>query len=211
MGPQYLLPLLLLLLLLLILSPPTTTSAATTTVLDINGHPLRADTEYFILPVFRGRGGGLTLLPKNDTASCPLFVGQEFQEISSGLPIKLFPVNPKQKLISLSSDLNFVFEAASICITSNTWQLVLEEETGRRLVGSSGSRGNPGVKTVSNWFKIEKAGSGKFDYKIVYCPSVCNFCKVMCGDLGVFIEKDGRRLLGFTDQPLLVMFKKVQA
>ncbi|KAJ8441339.1 hypothetical protein Cgig2_024851 [Carnegiea gigantea] len=152
-----------------------------------------------------GRGGGLTLLPQNDTASCPLYVGQKRHEVSNGLPLELFPVNPKQKLIALSSDLNFVFDASTICITSTGWRLTVEEATGRRLVGISGTIGNAGLKTVHNWFKIEKAGSGKYDYKIVYCPSVCSFCKVLWGNVGVFVEKDGRRLLGFTDQPLLMI------
>ncbi|XP_010683193.2 kunitz trypsin inhibitor 5 [Beta vulgaris subsp. vulgaris] len=187
---------------------PLTSTADTTAVLDINGRPLQAGCNYYILPVIRGRGGGLTMTSKNATELCPLYVAQEDHEVSNGLPLKFYPVNPKDKRISLSSDLNFVFDAATTCVQSTGWSLTIEMETGRRYVGTGGEIGNPGVETVDNWFKIEKDGSGKYYYKIVYCPGVCNFCKVMCGDVGVFIEKDGRRLLGFSDQPLLVMFKK---
>ncbi|KNA12470.1 hypothetical protein SOVF_125760 [Spinacia oleracea] len=194
-------------LLFLSLSPPTTT-AANPAVLDINGHPLRPRSNYYILPVVRGRGGGLTMLSKNTTEVCPLYVAQENHEVSNGLPLKFYSVNPKDTKIFVSTDLNFVFDASTICVQSNTWELTIDEETGRRYIGVGGEIGNPGVQTVSNWFKIEKAGSGKYDYKIVYCAGVCNFCKIMCGDIGAFVEEDGRRLLGFSGQPLLVRFKK---
>ena len=206
MSPHLLLPPALLL--LLFLSPPTT-SADTTAVLDTDGNPLEANTNYYILPVDRSRGGGLTLLPKNDTASCPLYAGQDADKDSNGLPVKFFPVDPKQNLISLASDLNIEFDAATVCITSTVWTLTFEEEvTGRRLVGSGGTIGNPGRETLSNWFNIQKAGSGEYDYKIVFCPSVCQFCTPLCGELGVFVEPDGRTLLGATDKPLLVNFNK---
>jgi len=207
MSPHFLLAPATFLLLLLLLSPPTT-SADTTTVLDIDGHPLQASTNYYILPVVRGRGGGLTLLPKNDTAFCPLYVGQETLEVSKGYPLKFFPVNPEEKLISVSTDLNFEFDVATICLVPTGWSLISDDASGRLLIGIGGTRGNPGLETLSNWFKIEKAGSGKYDYKIVFCPGVCQFCRPICGDVGVFVEKDGKRLLGLSDQPLLVKFKK---
>ncbi|KAK9750771.1 hypothetical protein RND81_02G220800 [Saponaria officinalis] len=192
--------------LLLLLS--TTTTTATTAVLDINGHPLKPNTPYYILPVIRGRGGGLTMSPKNTTSPCPLYAAQEPQEISQGKPLKLYP-SQKTQIITLSTDLNIVFSAfAAYCRQSTGWQLRHDDQTERRYVGLGVVTGAPGVATVSNWFKIEKSGSGVHDYKIVFCPSVCNFCKVLCGDIGVFVEGDGRRLLGFSGQPLLVMFKK---
>ncbi|KMT07073.1 hypothetical protein BVRB_6g154000 [Beta vulgaris subsp. vulgaris] len=188
---------------------PLTSTAANIAVLDINGRPLQARSNYYILPVIRGRGGGLRMTPKNATQLCPLaYVAQEGSELANGLPLKFYPVNPKDKTISLSTDLNFVFDAATICVQSTQWRLAFDEVTGRRYVGFGGEIGNPGGNTVSNWFKIEKAETGKYDYKIVFCPGVCNFCKVACGEIGVFVEKDGRRLLGINNQPLLVMFKK---
>ncbi|XP_021746641.1 kunitz trypsin inhibitor 2-like [Chenopodium quinoa] len=188
-----------------------TTTAANPAVLDIDGHPVRPNSPYYILPVVRGRGGGLTVEPKNITELCPLAAAQETRELNNGIPLKLHSVNPKDKRVFVSTDLNIVFDAVPLCVPSGPsfiWQLAIDEETGRRYVGFGGQIGNPGVETVSNWFKIEKAGSGTYDYKIVFCPSVCNFCKVMCGDIGVFVDNDGRRLLDLNDQPLLVNFKK---
>ncbi|XP_074300950.1 miraculin-like [Silene latifolia] len=207
-------PLLIAITFLLSLSPPTT--ATTDSVLDTKGHPLKPNTPYYILPVYRGRGGGLTMSPKNTTSPCPLYAAQSSSELSKGKPVKLYPVNyPTQNKVTLSTDMNFVFAAfATGCRQSTGWQLTLDEETGRRYVGLGVVTAPPGPATVSNWFRVEKSGSGIYDYKIVFCPSVCNFCKVACGDVGVFVNDDGKRLLGFnglgsTPQTLLVRFVKV--
>ena len=54
---------------------------ANTLVLDISGKRLQKGVNYYILPVIRGRGGGLTLAdPRNKT--CPLDVVQEHFEAS---------------------------------------------------------------------------------------------------------------------------------
>ncbi|XP_021741083.1 kunitz trypsin inhibitor 2-like [Chenopodium quinoa] len=194
---------------IILFSPPSTTAVKTTPILDINGRPLETGSNYYILPVIRGRGGGLTISPKNATESCPLYVAQENHEVSNGLPLKLYTTNPNEKRIPLGSDVNIVFDAASSCVQSTGWTLAFDEATGKQHVGTGGTIGNPGVDTLSNWFRILKGGNGKYDYKISYCPGVCIFCTVMCGDVGVFIGEDGTRFLGLTDdRPLLVRFKK---
>ncbi|KAK6123651.1 hypothetical protein DH2020_042605 [Rehmannia glutinosa] len=66
-------------------------------VLDIDGNKVRAGVDYYILPVIRGRGGGLTLATTgNDT--CPLSVVQEQMEVKNGLPLTFTPVNAKKAL-----------------------------------------------------------------------------------------------------------------
>lgn len=198
-------------LLFLCLSPLTTT-AANTAVLDIDGHPLQAGTNYNVLPVIRvPLGGGLTLASRNSsTQSCPLYVAQDTAELSKGLPLKFYPVNPKDKTIPLTTDLNVVFDASTTCVQSTQWKFTNDEAEGRPYVGTGGTIGNPGVQTLGNWFKIEKAGSGKYDYKFVFCPGVCDFCRPFCGDVGVFQQRIGTRVLGINtdNMPLLVNFKK---
>ena len=59
--------------------------------------------------------------------------------------------------------------------------------------------GNLGPKTLSNWFKIEKYEN---DYKFLFCPTVFNYCKVICRDVGIFIKifiKNGTRRLALSD------------
>ena len=172
-------------------------------VLDISGQELRTGTDYYILPVIRGRGGGLTLASTGNE-TCPLDVVQEQQEVSNGLPLTFSPVNVQKGVVRVSTDLNVKFSAATICAQSTVWTLENDESTQKRVVTTGGVEGNPGQETLSNWFKIEKFED---DYKLVFCPGVCDICRPACGDLGVFTD-GGIRRLAISDVPLKVMFKR---
>ncbi|KAG5617823.1 hypothetical protein H5410_017647 [Solanum commersonii] len=74
------------------------------------------------------------------------------------------------------------------------------------MITNGGVKGNPGRDTISNWFKIVKYGVG---YKFVFCPSVCNYCDVICKNVGVFVQNNGQALLALSNEPLEVRFKKV--
>ncbi|KAK1390119.1 Alpha-amylase/subtilisin inhibitor [Heracleum sosnowskyi] len=179
-------------------------------VLDVDGQELQSDAKYYILPAVRvgGNGGGLGLSSRG--GACPFTVMQESHEQSNGLPVRFLPVNYKMDAnISLSSDINIVFHAATICVQSTGWKVAgVDEITGRRYVKSGGLTGHPGVNTVSNWFKVEKNENGD-GYKIVFCPSVCSFCKLVCGNVGVF-DENGKKWLGLSDgDPLIVTFRLV--
>lgn len=172
-------------------------------VLDISGNKLEVGFDYHILPVIRGRGGGLTLSSSRNK-TCPLDVVQEQHEVSHGLPLRFSPVEPR-KGVMVSTDLNIRFSAASICVQPTVWKLDrFDERTRQWFVTSGGVEGNPGRETTSNWFKIEKYDD---DYKLVFCPTVCSFCKVLCRDIGIYIV-DGKRNLALSDVPFKVMFKK---
>ncbi|KAL3835316.1 hypothetical protein ACJIZ3_010052 [Penstemon smallii] len=174
-------------------------------VLDIAKNNLQTGSKYYILPVIRGRGGGLTLAHTGNN-TCPLDVAQEQHEVENGLPLTFRPVNSKRGVIRVSTDLNIKFSAAPNCVKSNVWKLDNFDETMRQyFITSGGVEGNPGRETISNWFKIEEYGS---DYKLVFCPTVCNYCKVICRDVGIFLQ-DGVRRLALGDVPLIVMFRKV--
>ncbi|CAN7021315.1 hypothetical protein IGI04_022472 [Brassica rapa subsp. trilocularis] len=174
-----------------------TTEAALEPVTDIDGGRLTSGTKSYILPVLRGRGGGLTM-SKPENKTCPKSVIQDPYEVSKGLPVEFSP-SDNSRIIRVSTDLNFKFCAASVWNLDN-----YDEMTNQWFVTACGVAGNPGQATVDNWFKIEKYQD---DYKIVFCPAVCNFCKVMCRDVGVFVQ-DGMRRLVLSDVPLKVMFKK---
>lgn len=122
-------------------------------VRDVDGNLLRSGTDYYILPEFPGRGGGLTLAATRNE-SRPLDVVQEGHQLEKGLPLKLTPVNPKKGVIRESSDLNIIFSATSICVQSNVW--MLEEYNGQYIISGHGMSENPGRETVSNWFKMAK-------------------------------------------------------
>lgn len=178
-------------------------------VLDVDGQELRAAAKYYILPAFRskGNGGGLALSSRD--GSCPNYVMQEIHAQSNGHPVRLLPVNKLDVNISLSSDVNIVFHAATTCVQATGWRMGgVDAITGRRYVKSGALPGRPGASTVSNWFKVEKNEHGD-GYKIVFCPSVCSFCKVVCGDIGAF-DENGKKWLGLSDGfPLIVNFRKI--
>ncbi|OIT29953.1 PREDICTED: kunitz trypsin inhibitor 2-like [Nicotiana attenuata] len=174
-------------------------------VLDTNGDKIRAGSNYFVLPVIRGRGGGLFPSNVKQNNTCPRDIIQESHEVQQGLPVVFTPVEPKKGIIRLSTDLNVRFFTPTICARETIWKLgTYDDKLKQYFIVTGGVEGNPGPQTVSNWFKIEKLGT---DYKFVFCPSVCTFCKVICKDVGIYI-KDGVRFLALSDTPFRVMFKK---
>ncbi|XP_010498164.1 PREDICTED: miraculin-like [Camelina sativa] len=173
------------------------TEAPVEAVKDINGKPLQTRFYYYILPVVRGRGGGLTM-SKPENKTCPRSVIQDQFEVSHGLPVSFSPYD-RSRIVRVSTDQNIKFSPTSI------WELAnFDEATSQNLISTCGVEGNPGQTTVDNWFKIDKFDN---DYKIRFCPTVCNFCKVICRDVGVFVQ-DGKRRLALSDVPLKVMFKR---
>ncbi|WOG93906.1 hypothetical protein DCAR_0313194 [Daucus carota subsp. sativus] len=172
-------------------------------VRDMDGDILRPGVDYYILPGVRGMGGGVTL-GSTRNESCPLDVVQETFETDNGnLPLSFTMVDPKKGVIRESTDLNVEFNGVTICIQSLVWKL--DNYDGEYVVSTRGVKGNPGAETLESWFKIEKYSN---NYKFVYCPTVCDFCKPVCGDIGISI-KDGFRRLVLSDQPFMVMFLKV--
>ena len=185
--------------------PRVAATAAPEPVLDVTGKILRTGTSYYILPVIRGRGGGLKMA-STVRRTCPLDVVQDRYEASNGLPLKFTPVNTKKGVVRVHTDLNIRFSAGSICHQSTAWKLDnYDEWTKQWFVTTDGVEGNPGPETTNNWFKIEKFED---KYKLVFCPTVCQHCKVMCKDIGIYVDAKGVRRLALTNVPLKVMFKK---
>ncbi|KAJ0778843.1 putative proteinase inhibitor I3, Kunitz legume, kunitz inhibitor STI-like superfamily [Helianthus annuus] len=157
-------------------------------VLDTKGKNLRVGVKYRVKPE-DGDGyiGGLSLVEVRNM-SCPAVVGQA-PGVDKGLWLTFTPVNPKERLIRLSTDVNIKFSGSNSCNESNVWQLKYNKALEQYAVMVGGVEGNPGPETLNNWFKIEK---GKYNdsYKFVFCPSVCSDCKVMCGDINTFLTND---------------------
>ncbi|KAJ4828764.1 hypothetical protein Tsubulata_035420 [Turnera subulata] len=178
-------------------------------VRDLNGGKLRAGIDYYILPAVRGGGGGGLTMGSRGEQTCPPDVVQDRHEVSKGLPLTLTPLNSSKKghVVRVSTDLNIKFSAASACVDqSNVWNLDNYDGFIKQwFVTTSGEQGNPGARTVSSWFKIEKNGD---DYSLRFCPTVCDYCRVLCRDIGIFVDETGVRRLALSDVPFKVMFKK---
>ncbi|XP_055831501.1 kunitz trypsin inhibitor 5-like [Solanum dulcamara] len=172
-------------------------------ILDINGKILRTHTTYFVVPVNHKYGG--ISLETTGNEKCQLGIVQEIYDVHGGA-VALFPVNPKKGIIRVSTDLNVAIFSTHGCGDQSTvWQLeTYDSKTGKYFIKDRGVEGNPGPKTIRNWFKIEKYEQG---YKFVYCPSVCTYCKVICKDVGVYMV-NGQRRLALSNVPLVFNFKK---
>ncbi|MCL7040057.1 hypothetical protein MKW94_001027 [Papaver nudicaule] len=102
----------------------------------------------------------------------------------------------------------------SICVQSMVWRLAeSDESTEQRFIETSGVEGSPGFETSANWFKLEKDVDSE-DYKLVFFPSVCKFCRFAHKEVGIYMGGDGVRRLALVDdgaRPFTIMFKKAAA
>ncbi|KAI5674939.1 hypothetical protein M9H77_05889 [Catharanthus roseus] len=179
-------------------------------VLDAGGKILRPDAYYYMVPADirdKGRGGGLTLSGIGNY-TCPLTVVQELYETKIGLPLRFYPLHEDTKkgtAVPLSTDLNIEFSYPERCGESTIWKLEdYDEYQGKYFVGVGGVVGDLSPEALSNWFKIEKYGYG---YKLLYCPTICSDCEVVCKNIGIVYE-NGQRRLALTDvRPLKFLFK----
>ncbi|XP_057443454.1 kunitz trypsin inhibitor 5-like [Lotus japonicus] len=183
-----------------------TIAAAPEPVLDTSGQKLRTGVNYYILPVLRGKSGGLTV-ESTGNKSCPPNVVQAKLEVWNGTPVTFTPYNAKDGVILTSTDLNIKsFPIKSPCGPSFVWKLQ-KELTGVWFLVTGGVEGNPGADTIVNWFKIEKAGK---DYVLSFCPSVCK-CNTLCRELGIYIDgKDKHLALSDKVPSFKVMFKRAE-
>ncbi|KAM3388304.1 hypothetical protein ACQJBY_010838 [Aegilops geniculata] len=188
------------LLLLSLLATTLSCSADPLPVHDTDGHELRADVNYYVLPANRAHGGGLMMAPGHGRR-CPLFVSQEADGQHDGLPVRIAPHGggaPSDKIIRLSTDVRISFRASTTCVQSTEWHIDSELVSGRWHVFTG-----PSPTGRENAFRIEKySGAEVHEYKLMLCGYTCQ-------DLGVFRDlKGGAWFLGATEPYHVVVFKK---
>lgn len=177
-------------------------------VLDVTKKSLQTNLYYYIFPADTtspDRGGGLAVGGIGDDL-CPPTIIQRKIELQDGLPLTFSPSRRKRNgVVRLSTDLNIQFSFPDSCNQTMVWSLEdFDRTTGKYFLGINGTTGNPGLKTIRNWFKIEAYGR---EYKLRYCPGVCKFCKVICKDVGLFVV-NGKRRLALSDVPYKIVFRQ---
>ncbi|KAK3144193.1 hypothetical protein QOZ80_4AG0309910 [Eleusine coracana subsp. coracana] len=198
----------LLLLSLLAISLSCSGAAPPPPVYDTDGHELNSGDSYYVLPAVHGHGGGLTMAPH--MARCPLYVAQDPNELSLGVPVRF--TTPAQQdgastaasatTVRVSSDLSVYFYAETTCVQTTEWHLVGHRSSTGPGVATGPVR-DPNPSGREKVFRIEKA-AGRVGYKLVSC-------KDKCQDLGlVGSSADTGRLvwLRASDQAHEVVFKK---
>lgn len=179
----------------------TTTLGQGGLVLDSEGKPVINGDEYYILPVMRGRGGGLELA-KTGSERCPLTVVQARSELSHGLPARLSsPALILTLTTSLPMQIAFTPPEESTCLPSpSSWNVERESKIGQSVVKIARDDQQVGFGS----FGIRRVDDG--DYKLVYCASSSD---ADCKDLGISIDDENNRLLVVKDgDPLIVQFLK---
>ncbi|KAG5027490.1 hypothetical protein JHK82_023340 [Glycine max] len=180
-------------------------SATADIVFDTEGNPIRNGGTYYVLPVIRGKGGGIEFA-KTETETCPLTVVQSPFEVSKGLPLIIsspFKILDITEGLILSLSFTYVPPCAS---TPSRWTVILKglpEELHVKLTGYK--------NTIDGWFRIQRASSESNYYKLVFCTSNDDSS---CGDIVAPIDREGNRPLIVThdqNHPLLVQFQKVEA
>ncbi|XP_048502281.1 kunitz trypsin inhibitor 5-like [Beta vulgaris subsp. vulgaris] len=192
------------LLLILFLSPPTT-NAQVVDIFDMDGDVVVTGRNYYVLPVVQRRGGGISTAPESAIQKCPLYVVQETNTASLGLPVTFYGTNRATQNVTFSTVMNIVFASSAAtkeCGALLGWMVA--ETAGKRFVvpGGNAARGSSGKE---NWFTIERFFPRfHFDYKFKFCSSD----NTNCGDLGVEVQLDGTWRLVVGAAPLRIKFKK---
>ncbi|EOA35721.1 hypothetical protein CARUB_v10020954mg [Capsella rubella] len=175
-------------------------------VLDIDGNIIFRGS-YYVLPLIRGRGGGLTLAGRGGEL-CPLDIVQESSEVDEGIPVKFSNWRPRVGFVPESEDLNIETDVgATICVQSTYWRVgEFDEERKQYFVVAGPKPEGFGQDSLKSFFKIEKSGDDA--YKFVFCPRTWDSSCPKCSDVGVFVDELGVWRLALSDEPFLVMFKK---
>nr|VDD00636.1 unnamed protein product [Brassica rapa] len=169
-------------------------------VLDIDGDIIFRGS-YYVLPVIRGRGGGLTLRGRGGEL-CPYDIVQESSEVDEGIPVKFSNWRPRVAFVPESQDLNIKTDVeATICFQSTYWRVgEFDEERQQYFVVAGLQDDSP-----NSFFQIEKSRDDA--YKFVFCPKTGDSGR-QCTNVGIFVDEIGVRRLALSSEPFLVMFKK---
>ncbi|XP_061375345.1 kunitz trypsin inhibitor 5-like [Gastrolobium bilobum] len=176
-------------------------------VVDTSGEKLMVGAKYYILPVSATKVTSFVLARVVTNKTCPLdvVVGEGYH----GQPLAFTPINQKKLgTVHVSTDLNIKFSTQTSCPQSTVWKIdQFDRVTRKWFVTTGGVVGNPSWRTINNWFKIEKYEN---DYKLVFCPTFCAYCRVQCRDIGVYEDRNGNKRLALTDVPYKVRFQEAQ-
>ncbi|CAH8312105.1 unnamed protein product [Eruca vesicaria subsp. sativa] len=174
-------------------------------VLDMDGDIIFRGS-YYVLPVIRGRGGGVTLQGRGGEL-CPFDIAQESSVFDLGIPVKFSNWRPRVAFVPESQDLNIEMDVeVTICIQSTYWRVGdFDEERKQYFVVAGSNTDGSGQDSPKSFFQIKKSGN---NYKFVFCPPACDSGRPRCRNVGIFVDELGVRRLALSTNPFLVMFKK---
>ncbi|XP_076912460.1 miraculin-like [Bidens hawaiensis] len=100
----------------------TLLSATSAVIYDSSGNKLLTGIPYYILPLLRGTGGGLTVTRATKDA-CPLNVTQEPFEVNNGVPFTFTPIVLDEQIIRGAYPISIEANVINPCSGSNIWKV----------------------------------------------------------------------------------------
>ncbi|KAL7586390.1 hypothetical protein Lser_V15G36420 [Lactuca serriola] len=97
-------------------------SASSDVIYDSAGTELLRGNPYYILPLLRRSGGGLTL-SRSTKDACPLNVTQESFEVNNGGPFTFSPIVQDEEIIPVAYPISISAYVVNPCHGSNIWKV----------------------------------------------------------------------------------------
>ncbi|KAL4575248.1 hypothetical protein LXL04_022090 [Taraxacum kok-saghyz] len=203
-------------------------SAASGTIHDSGGTKLLRGIPYYILPLLRSSGGGLTLT-RNTKDACPLNVTQESFEVNYGSPFTFTPIVLDEEIIRGAYPVSIEADVTNPCHGSNIWKVTTaaaakDDDNDELLTNNKDKKkkeddkGVP-VHSVTTGGEFNKPEScfqiveddvmpGLRSYQIQHCPFKCGSqsTDLACYNVGIVRDADGKGYLGRTDAIYPVVF-----
>ncbi|XP_076918708.1 miraculin-like [Bidens hawaiensis] len=211
-------------------------SAASAVIYDSSGNKLLTGIPYYILPLLRGTGGGLTVT-RATKDSCPLDVTQEPFEVNNGVPFTFTPIVLDEQIIRGAYPISIEASVINPCSGSNIWKVTsstLKKHDEDALLTSKKDKNKKkkdddddddknkdvaNVETVTTGGEFNKPEScfqivednlmpGLQSYQIQNCPFKCGSSSsgYTCYNIGVVTDADGNGYLARTDAVFPVVF-----
>lgn len=205
-------------------------------IYDSTGNKLLRGIPYYILPLLRGSGGGLTL-SQNTKDGCPLNVTQEPFDISNGIPFTFNPIILDEEVIrgaypiSIEADVVNPCRGSNILKVTNTskekdddddddfFKIVKDRNSNKRKKDDDHDKDVVPIQIVTTGGEFNKPDScfqivednmmpGLLSYEIQHCPFKCgaSSSNLKCYNVGVITEADGKGYLGHTDEIFPIVF-----
>lgn len=203
-------------------------SAGSDVIYDSAGNKLLRGIPYYILPLLRGTGGGLTL-SQNSKDACPLNVTQESFEVNNGSPFTFNPIVLDEDIIRGAYPVSIEADVVNPCHGSNIWKLTAaaakDDDDDELLMNNKDKKKKDDDKEVVPVYIVTTGGEfnkpescfqiveddmmpGLKSYQIQHCPFKCGSAStdLTCYNVGIVKDADGNGYLGRTDAIFPVVF-----
>ncbi|MFS7960249.1 putative proteinase inhibitor I3, Kunitz legume, kunitz inhibitor STI-like superfamily [Helianthus anomalus] len=187
-------------------------ATAADVIYDSVGNKLLKGVPYYIMPLLRGTGGGLTLTRATKDA-CPLDVTQEPFELSYGVPFTITPIIFDENYVREAYPVSIETNVADPCQGSKILKLSTLDNIAAATTAKTITIGGQ-LNAPESCFQLveDDMMPGMRSYQIQLCPFKCGSntttsTDITCYNIGLVSNPDGKRFLAPTDAIYPVVFQ----